>query len=340
MIAFTFISCDEPEAPHEHKWDEGEITTVATCTKEGIKTYKCSCGETKTEEIPALGHTEVVDSAVDPTCTEKGKTEGKHCSVCNVVLVAQEEVAALGHIVDDGTCTRCNTTGLVAAKVGETEYASLAKAINEAPSGATVLLLSDASGNGLSSADGTQLRESLTIDFAGHTYTMTKVPVGSVGYESQSMHWGKSLGLVTMKNGFFKVANDVSEMAMQNHTNFIGENMHFDFSNIKITTYESTYGAYAGYEVPLFNNNKEVMTLKNCTVIMPKDSTKGVSADGKSVTLEDTVIDGYINLQDDTSILYVKGNTTFKDVIAYFDGRTIEKITDEGVTTYKLKATE
>ena len=39
-------------------------------------------------------HTEVVDEAVAPTCTEAGKTEGKHCSVCKTVLVKQEEVGA------------------------------------------------------------------------------------------------------------------------------------------------------------------------------------------------------------------------------------------------------
>ena len=39
----------------------------------------------------------MVDAAVDPTCTETGLTEGKHCDVCGEVLTAQEEVAALGH---------------------------------------------------------------------------------------------------------------------------------------------------------------------------------------------------------------------------------------------------
>ena len=47
--------------------------------------------------VNALGHTEVFDEAVEPTCTDSGLTQGSHCSVCNVTLVAQKVVSALGH---------------------------------------------------------------------------------------------------------------------------------------------------------------------------------------------------------------------------------------------------
>ena len=52
-----------------------------------------------TARYTAIPHTEAVDKAVEPTCTETGLTEGKHCSVCSAVLVKQEVVPALGFTV-------------------------------------------------------------------------------------------------------------------------------------------------------------------------------------------------------------------------------------------------
>ena len=68
-------------------------------------------------------HEEIRDEAVEPTCTEAGMTEGKHCAVCGMELVHREILPALGHaseswIIDreatpeedgwrHGTCARC-----------------------------------------------------------------------------------------------------------------------------------------------------------------------------------------------------------------------------------------
>ena len=56
----------------------------------------------------------MVDAAVAATCTATGLTEGKHCSVCEEVLVAQTVVDALGHTegaeadcLNDQICTVC-----------------------------------------------------------------------------------------------------------------------------------------------------------------------------------------------------------------------------------------
>ena len=47
--------------------------------------------------VACIRHTEVIDISVAPSCTATGLTAGKHCSVCDEVLVAQQEVPATGH---------------------------------------------------------------------------------------------------------------------------------------------------------------------------------------------------------------------------------------------------
>lgn len=80
----------------------GEVTSeviAPTCTEGGKTVHTCTCcGETfETDVVAPLGHTEVVIPAVAANCTDKGLTEGKKCSVCGEILVAQKEVAAKGH---------------------------------------------------------------------------------------------------------------------------------------------------------------------------------------------------------------------------------------------------
>ena len=43
------------------------------------------------------GHTEVIIPGFAATCTEEGLSEGKYCSACETVLVAQEAIPATGH---------------------------------------------------------------------------------------------------------------------------------------------------------------------------------------------------------------------------------------------------
>ena len=82
---------------HTHFFEEWQTAKKATCTEDGTKVRYCSCGEMQTQTISALGHTEVIDAFVEPTCTTEGLTEGKHCSVCNEILVQQTEINKLEH---------------------------------------------------------------------------------------------------------------------------------------------------------------------------------------------------------------------------------------------------
>lgn len=62
------------EKPIEHTRSyTSKITTAATCTESGIKTFTCSCGDKYTEKIPALGH---VDSNNDGQCDRCGVKTG------------------------------------------------------------------------------------------------------------------------------------------------------------------------------------------------------------------------------------------------------------------------
>ena len=79
---------------HKHSYTSS-ITKQPTCTAEGVRTFKCSCGDTYTETIPAKGHTAVTDKAVPATCTTDGKTAGSHCSVCG--KTETKTIPAAGH---------------------------------------------------------------------------------------------------------------------------------------------------------------------------------------------------------------------------------------------------
>ena len=60
--------CDAKDDVGPHTWDNGTITTAHTCTKAGEETYSCTkCGATKTEPIPATGHSWKSDWTSDAT---------------------------------------------------------------------------------------------------------------------------------------------------------------------------------------------------------------------------------------------------------------------------------
>ena len=104
------------------RWDspnhfyENVVTVAPTCTETGTSADVCQvCGDTQNASIvAATGHTEVVDAAVAATCTSAGLTEGKHCSVCGEVTVAQEDIAPLSHteVIDTAVDATCTESGL------------------------------------------------------------------------------------------------------------------------------------------------------------------------------------------------------------------------------------
>ena len=78
-------------------------------------------------EKDACNHVEVIDNAVDPTCTTSGLTQGKHCSICGAILKAQTVIPALGHSLEhhdgkEATCTEIGWDEYDTCKRGGCDY--------------------------------------------------------------------------------------------------------------------------------------------------------------------------------------------------------------------------
>ena len=86
-----------------HSYGEWVQTKAPTETEQGENRRDCkNCDAFETTPIEILAHDHsrweaIILDAVAPTCTDTGLTEGKKCSKCGEILVAQSTVSALGH---------------------------------------------------------------------------------------------------------------------------------------------------------------------------------------------------------------------------------------------------
>ncbi|MDE7264214.1 MAG: hypothetical protein K2N64_06100 [Anaeroplasmataceae bacterium] len=112
---FSLIGCNKVEAVEEHSHTKVHVPKIeATCIKEGRMEYwYCTqCGKicsdrameheiTKEQTtLPKTEHTIIEEIHIDPTCETSGKTVGRICSYCDLVLEEQKELPALGHAYD------------------------------------------------------------------------------------------------------------------------------------------------------------------------------------------------------------------------------------------------
>ncbi len=101
------IGGNDVETTHTHKYGE-EITKAPTCTEAGVKTFKCECGDSYTEDIDALSHNLQTVDRVAATCTEDGYTAHKACANCD--YTEGKTTLPAGHDLKDvdekaATCT-------------------------------------------------------------------------------------------------------------------------------------------------------------------------------------------------------------------------------------------
>ncbi|MBQ4562791.1 MAG: hypothetical protein IJA55_10735, partial [Clostridia bacterium] len=122
-------------------------------------------------------------AAVAPTCTETGLTEGKHCSVCGEVLIAQEVVDALGHdyeaVVTEPDCINGGYTTYTCSVCGDSYVADETDALGHTEAEAVIENNVDPDCENTGSYDlvvycsvcNEELsRETKTVDALGHKY--------------------------------------------------------------------------------------------------------------------------------------------------------------------------
>lgn len=151
---------------HSHSYTE-TITTPATCTADGEKKLTCSCGDTKTEVIPALGY-DVNGVAYIPN----GDAHLRHyqeCKRCKEKIFADCTYEMTpGETEDTYKCSVCGDTYKVAkdsaVRIGTTGYANLADALAAEGENNTIVLLKD-----LKVAAQINVTKRVTIEGAGHT---------------------------------------------------------------------------------------------------------------------------------------------------------------------------
>lgn len=94
-------STEEPETeePHSHSYT-AQITTPATCTDVGEKTYTCTCGDSYTEEISSLGHSEATEY-IDGTASADGLRR-VYCENCDETYEEETLFSIPLHFPDSG----------------------------------------------------------------------------------------------------------------------------------------------------------------------------------------------------------------------------------------------
>lgn len=66
---------------HVHSYTES-VTTIPSCTTDGLKTFSCSCGSSYTEAIPATGHQFSDYTYNNDATTSADGTKTRYCLVC------------------------------------------------------------------------------------------------------------------------------------------------------------------------------------------------------------------------------------------------------------------
>ena len=167
-------------------WDSGTVTTPATCTGKGVRTYTCtSSSHTKTEDIPALNHSldgQEYVSNNDATCEQDGTKTAKCVRYgtggCTETDTVTDTGSKLGHLFEDyasdnnATCEQDGTKTAKCVRYG-TGGCMATDTVTDTDSKLGHLFEDYVSNNDATYAhDGTKTAKCVRYDQCGETHTM------------------------------------------------------------------------------------------------------------------------------------------------------------------------
>jgi len=173
-------------------WDSGTVTTPATCTGKGVRTYTCtSSSHTKTEDIPALNHSFAGQEYVsdnNATCEQDGTKTAKcarygtgGCTETDTVTDTVTDTGSkLGHFFEvedyvsnnDATCEQDGTKTAKCVRYG-TGGCTETDTVTDTGSKLGHLFEDYVSNNDATYAhDGTKTAKCVRYDQCGETHTM------------------------------------------------------------------------------------------------------------------------------------------------------------------------
>ena len=169
-------------------WDSGTVTTPATCTGKGVRTYTCtSSSHTKTEDIPALNHSFAGQEYVsdnNATCEQDGTKTAKCVRYgtggCTETDTVTDTGSKLGHFFEvedyvsnnDATCEQDGTKTARCVRYG-TGGCMATDTVTDTDSKLGHLFEDYVSNNDATYAhDGTKTAKCVRYDQCGETHTM------------------------------------------------------------------------------------------------------------------------------------------------------------------------
>ena len=167
-------------------WDSGTVTTPATCTGKGVRTYTCtSSSHTKTEDIPALNHSFAGQTYVsnnDATCQQDGTKTAKCVRYgtggCMAIDTVTDTDSKLGHLFEDyvsdnnATCEQDGTKTAKCVRYG-TGGCMAIDTVTDTDSKLGHLFENYVSNNDATYArDGTKTAKCVRYDQCGETHTV------------------------------------------------------------------------------------------------------------------------------------------------------------------------